>query len=297
LIGRFQNAAFRKHQPFTIQTEINMKKTITAVAQTLTLAGAICTFSAPDAFAQSTNSTNPNSDWNISLGALVVTTPEYPGSKNERTEVYPFGNVIYKDEFFFSSEPIEGASLRGLGAYLYKGHGVVLTASLAPDLDKRDSSDDILIRDLPDISPTVRAALAASYQGDWWKIAGAVTRDLSQEKKEGVRGGLDLTGIYHPTNDLILTAGPGVSYGNAQYMQTFYGINPAQSQESGLPTYTPSGGITNVHFNLGLIYRINATWNVGSFVSAARLNGDAENSPVVQSRNQTTGGIYFQHQM
>jgi outer membrane protein len=254
-------------------------------------------FGPPVAFAQSANNSTPGSDWNISLGALVLGSPDYPGSKNARTDVYPFGNVIYKDEFFFSSDSIPGASLRGLGAYLYKDHGVVLTASLAPDLDKRDASDDSRFRNMQNISPTVRAALAASYQGDWWKIAAAVTRDISQEKKEGVRGGVDLTGIYHIANNLTLTGGPGVSYGNAEYMQTFYGITAAQSHESGLPTYTANGGMNNVHFNLGLIYRLSATWTVGSFVSAARLNGDAGNSPVVEAKSQTTGGIYFQHQM
>lgn len=241
--------------------------------------------------------TADTSDWNTSIGALVLAAPAYPGAKNEHVNVYPFGDVIYKNEFFFRSDSIPGASIRGLGAYLFKQDGLEVTASLAPSFDEREASDNSRFRNLGNVSPTVRAALAASYQHDWWKISSAITRDLSEGKKEGVTGGVDFTGTYHYSHDLSFHAGPGFTYGNAEYMRTFYGISGAQSQASGLPVYNANGGVDNVHFTVGTNYHFGSNWNVGGFATESRLTGDAGNSPIVETRNQTAVGIYIARQL
>jgi MipA family protein len=226
------------------------------------------------------------------MGAIVVGTPQYPGSDKTETRVYPLVDSIYKDEFFFRSDQIPGTTIRGLGLYLYHQDGFDVTASLAPSLDEREKTENVTVQKLGDVAPTVRAAFAASYTQQWWSISSAITRDLSQHKREGVTGGIDLTGIYHVSPSLMLTAGPGFMYGNSEYMNTFFGVNANQSAQSGLPVFTASGGVVNSHFRVGGNYHFNSGWNVGLFASEARLAGDAGNSPVIESRNQFFIGTY-----
>ncbi len=253
----------------------------------------IYALSANPASAQTVN----DDTWNGSIGALVLAAPAYPGSNNEHGYIYPFGNIIYKNEWFFRTDSIPGASIRGLGAYLYKQDGWEVTASLAPSFEEREASEDARFRYLGDVGPTVRAALATSYQHDWWKISGAITRDLSSSKKEGVTGGMDFTATWHVSPSLSLHAGPGFMYGNDEYMRTFYGISSAQSQASGLPAYNASGGVSNVHVSAGANYHFNGKWDVGTFVTQSRLTGDAADSPVIETRNQTSVGVYLQRQL
>ena len=241
--------------------------------------------------------TTGDSNWNTSLGALVLAAPAYPGSNNEHLYLYPFGNVIYKNELFFRTDSIPGASIRGLGAYLYKQDGWELTASLAPSFDERKASDDARFRNLGDVAPTVRAALATSYQHDWWKITAAITRDLSAEKKEGVTGGMDFTAIYNYSPSLSFRAGPGFVYANDAYMRTFYGVSSAQSQASGLPVYSARSGVSNVHVSAGVNYHFSGKWDLGGFATQTRLTGDAANSPIIETRNQTSVGLYLQRQL
>lgn len=238
-----------------------------------------------------------SSDWNGSIGVLALGAPAYPGANNEHGYIYPFGNVIYKNEWFFRTDSIPGASIRGLGAYLYHQNGWELTLSLAPSLEEREASDDPRFHNLGDVGPTVRGAFAASYQHDWWKISTAITRDLSESKKEGVTGGMDFTATYNYSPSLSFRAGPGFTYANAEYMRTFYGVSNAQSQASGLPVYNADGGVSNVHIGAGVNYHFGGKWDLGTFVTQSRLTGDAANSPIIETRNQTNVGIYLQRQL
>lgn len=272
---------------------MHLKSSTSARLLAAILACGIYGVSAEPASAQSSG----DSDWYASIGALALAAPAYPGANNEHGYVYPFGNVIYKNSFFFRTDSIPGASIRGLGAYLYKQNGWELTASLAPSFDEREASDDARFRNLGDVGPTVRAALVASYQQDWWKITAAVTRDLSSSKKEGVTGGMDFMATYNYSPSLSFRAGPGFVVANDEYMRTFYGVSVAQSQASGLPVYNANGGVTNVHVSAGVNYHFEGKWDVGMFATQSRLTGDAADSPIIETRNQTTVGLYLQRQL
>jgi|GEM_PF-4025351 len=125
-----------------------------------TAARIIASIVACTVYALSSNpaSAQTKSDWDASIGALVLAAPAYPGSNNEHGYGYPFGSVSYNNEFFFRTDSIPGASIRGLGAYLYKQNDWELTASLAPSFEERKASDDVRFRNLGEVSPTVRRA-------------------------------------------------------------------------------------------------------------------------------------------
>jgi outer membrane protein len=234
-------------------------------------------------------------NWNITLGLVMVDGEKFPGSDKRKLHVYPLGEVVYKDTFFFKGDPIPGATIRGLGAYLFKNEHWAVTASLAPDFTERHEQDDIRLRGLGNVATTMRAALAASYSRDWWRISGAITQDLSSKKKEGVKGGFDFVATWHATERLTLDAGPGVTIANGENTRTFFGVTPLQSARSGYAVYDPSGGVQNIRFSVGMNYRIGRGWFAGAFASESKLQGDAANSPFIEKKQEFSFGTYIGH--
>jgi outer membrane protein len=149
------------------------------------------------------------------------------------------------------------------------------------------------LRGLGDVATTLRAALAASYSQDWWRISGAITQDLSSKKKEGAKGGFDFVATYHATEHITLEAGPGVTIANAENTRTFFGVTAQQSARSGYAVYDPAGGVQNVRFSVGMNYRIGSGWFAGAFASESKLEGDAARSPFVEKKQQFSVGTYI----
>jgi outer membrane protein len=237
----------------------------------------------------------PAGNWNVTLGLVTVDSEKFPGSDKRKLHIYPLGEIVYRDRFFFKGDPIPGATIRGLGAYLFKNEHWAITASLAPDFTERHEQDDVRLRGLGNVAVTMRAALAASYSRDWWRITGAVTQDLSKNKKEGVKGGFDFVGTWHATERLTLDAGPGVTIANGENTRTFFGVTSLQSARSGYAVYDPSGGVQNIRLSVGMNYRISRSWFAGAFASESKLHGDAANSPFVEKKQEFSIGTYIGH--
>lgn len=247
------------------------------------------TATAPAAVA-SMNRDVTDDGWRYSLGLGAFVTPRYPGASASRFQPAPLVGVSY-GRFFFGSVPDANVPF-GLGAYLYRGENVRVGVALSYDLvNPREASDDNHLRGLPDIDRTAHATLFASYNIEWLSVVGAVSQDVAG-KHEGTTASLDVLGKYSPIGKLTLTAGPGVTWGSAQYNQTFFGINAEDSARSGLPAYAPGSGVAAVRITAAANYLLNKHWNLGARVTASRLPGAVGNSPIVEKKTQTTYGAF-----
>ena len=273
------------------------RRTIYAIAATALQLATLTAAQADEGVPPTVTETEGRSagNWNVTLGLVMVDSEKYPGSSARQLHIYPLGEIVYRDTFFFKGDPIPGVTIRGLGAYLFKNEHWAITASLAPDFTQRHEQDDVRLRGLGNVATTMRAALAASYSRDWWRITGAVTQDLSKNKKEGVKGGFDFVATWHATERLTLSAGPGVTIANGENTRTFFGVTPLQSARSGYAVYDPSGGVQNIRLSVGMNYRISRSWFAGAFASESKLQGDAANSPFVEKKQEFSIGAYIGH--
>ncbi|CAG9228493.1 Outer membrane scaffolding protein for murein synthesis, MipA/OmpV family [Paraburkholderia tropica] len=247
------------------------------------------TVTAPAAVAATTPAA-ADDGWRYSLGFGVFETPRYPGSSASRFQPAPLVGVSY-GRFFFGSVPDANVPF-GLGAYLYRDENVRVGIALSYDLvNPRETSDDEHLHGLPDIDRTAHATLFASYNATWLSLSGAISQDIAG-KDEGTTASLDLLGKYSPVSKLTLTAGPGITWGSAQYNQTFFGINAEDSARSGLGEYSPGSGLAAVRFTAGASYAFNRNWNLGARVTVSRLPGVVGNSPIVEKTTQTTYGAF-----
>ena len=92
-----------------------------------------------------------------------------------------------------------------------------------------------------------------------------------------------------------LSASVSTEYGDAGYVQTWYGVSAAQSARSGFAPYTAKAGLTSAGLGLKWVRPINASssWYVG--VEGSRLLGDAADSPIVQKQTQLGAMTGYQY--
>jgi outer membrane protein len=228
--------------------------------------------------------------WNFGVGAGVVNTPRYPGSSAHKTRALPLLSASY-GRYFIGGLPGAGVPA-GLGINLVDRSDWKFGVGLGFDLgDPRKESDDVHLKGLGDVKGTPHGTVFGSYSQDWFKVRGNIVTDIGG-RHEGTQASLDVEGKYRLSPALALSAGPGITWSDKKYTQTFFGIDQTQSLNSGLAPYAAGAGLNLLRFSVGAEYAISRSWFVGARASLGTLRGDARNSPITESKSQNTFGLF-----
>lgn len=218
----------------------------------------------------------------IELGAGVQVRPDYPGAKNY--EVWPTGFVT-----------LHYLDLPGFGV-VKNARTVEQGWSFGPSFNlqsKRKTSDYPELFGLNDIDMTFELGAKVGYTFDWIRPWVAARYGLGGHS--GIVGETGLDFIFRPSEVFQWSVGPRASFANRDYMQTYFGITPAEAALSGtLAAYSPGGGFKGVGAELNARYEFAPQWAVRGEFIYERLIGDAADSPIVQqvgSANQYTAKL------
>ena len=211
----------------------------------------------------------------VAIGAGVGVAPKFPGSDDYRAHLAPALHLAYGPVFF-------GAG--GLGIVLHRAQGWRFGLNLLPGAGRKES-DDPHLTGLGDIDRTLRAGAFAVYSERGWLARVHVATDIAGNH-QGTIARADVFARLRGGEGLGFFAGPGITWGNREYMQTFFGVTPEQSARSGLPAFDAGAGVASARLSAGAIYRLNARWRMIGSYSVARLTGDAGASPITESRTQ-----------
>lgn len=256
------------------------------------LAFALTSFFSGLAMAQAEESVeaSPTDAWKFSVGAGVVTVPKYPGSDQYKVRALPILGASY-GRYFVGGLPGGGVPL-GVGALIVRDPAWSLGVGLGGGLDKaRKESDDSRLHGLGDIDQALRASVFGGYAQRGYALRGNVATDVSG-KGQGTLASLELEGRYALTSQVMLSAGPGLTWADRKYTQTFFGIDSAQSAASGRATYRAGSGLNSVRLSLGIEYAPAPRWKVGVRGSVGRLEGDAADSPITVDKKQNTVAVF-----
>ncbi|AXF11052.1 hypothetical protein CUJ91_24440 [Paraburkholderia graminis] len=249
--------------------------------RTFVLKAAACGF-AVAACAGAAHADEPQaaSDWKISVGPGLYVFPKYPGSSQIQVLPFPVQDISWKDRVFSQGPDV-------LGVNALAGENYHAGASLSFDFQSRKSSDDARLKGLPDVHVGPKLRLFADYT--WWAFTGsaAVYRDIAGTG-QGLTAMADLF-VSAPLGKLLLSAGPGVTWANATYTQTFFGVNAQESAASGLPQYATHSGLRDVHFNVNALYKFDAHWSANVAAVIGRLQKSAAGSPITERRLDLNG--------
>jgi outer membrane protein len=251
--------------------------------------GAASLLAASPAWAQEHPSGEGDS-WQFTLGAGAISGPKYPGSSRSETRAIPLLSASY-GRYFLGGAPGAGVPF-GIGARLVDTPDWKFGVVLGTDIRKpRQESDDARLTGLGDISATSHVGIFGSYAHDWYGVRANLLTDAGG-KHEGTTASVELDARYALTPALMLSAGPAFTWADRKHMQTFFGVDAAQSANSGLAQYAPRAGVDSLRFSIGADYRIDSHWFVGARVAAVSLRGDARNSPITASTSQNTFSIF-----
>lgn len=235
-------------------------------------------------------STPPGDGWNVVLGLGVISTPEYAGSDNQKVIPAPVV-VATHGRWFLGALPTSGVPF-GVGYDLVRTpqwrFGLAAGSGFAKP---REESDDARLAGLGDIDATAQVAAFGSFTEQWLTVRGAVTTDVGGNG-HGTFGLFEVEGKWPVAEGLTLSIAPGLSVADSRNLQTFYGIDSAQSARSGRAEYHPGAGLSAVRLAFGGDYRFTPQWGLGARVVFSKLRGDAADSPITQDTNQNTFSLF-----
>jgi MipA family protein len=233
---------------------------------------------------------------NYLVGAMALSQPEYEGSERRIIKLRPLW--AYQWGRFRLSTSRSAAAMNfasdpqgpGASALLVDGNRFRFGGALRFD-SGRQSGDSPRLIGLPDIERTLRGRVFVGYKlSDRWDVSANVSQDLLG-RQGGAVGSLDLG--YHKRlgDNIVWSAGLGMSFANRQNMQTYFGITPEQSATSKLPVFMASSGLRNVYVGTGFITSLTPRWILFGNAGASRLLGDAAASPLTGQQSSVSAGL------
>lgn len=215
------------------------------------------------------------------VGGALVAGRQYAGSREHRYALVPLLDYQWKSGWF-------AGTINGLGYDFSRrpdmNYGVRLTADLG-----RPENRSVALRGLGDIDVRPEAGAFFNYYVSPQLALTSSLRYGSGNDRKGMV--IDIGAAYSTMLSPQWRLGVGVvgTYANADYMQAYYGVTPAQSARSGYAITSASAGLRDVRANAALTYLLNPRVSVTTAVSASSLQGDAKDSPVIRQRSSVGG--------
>lgn len=225
------------------------------------------------------------SEWEGAIGPLLSNGPAYAGAAERKTRLMPgfylrYGNLSVTNASGFITRTNEEV-VRGLGLDLNPRQDLKLTLGLRFDGGRSDT-DSFALQGLGGIRATVRARLAARWLIDeHWRLSGALSVD-ALGRGGGYLGDMSLSREQRWSPSTTWIAGVAAAVAGDRYMQTYFGVTPAQAMRTGLAVYEPQSGVRDVTLFANLRSELNARWVLLSGVSSTRMLGPAADSPLTK---------------
>lgn len=237
-----------------------------------------------------TGNTGNTGGASASVGLMVASYPEYPGSRHRQSVIAPLLELRH-GRWFLGAVP-EATTPYGLGVDLLATPrlraGLALSSEIRP---LRRSSDDSRLSGLDDIDATQRAHLYATLRGRRSVAAANLATDVGGQAL-GTTMALSWQRVFEPARGLRLTLGPGLLWADGRRQRTVFGIDAEQSLASGLPTYRPGASIASMRLLASAAYQLDAHWQIGGRLSIERLRDGSADSPLVERRTQPFVALY-----
>lgn len=223
--------------------------------------------------------------WSYALGGGIYEHPKFPGADSGYAEPLPYFDIRYGEHLFFNA-------LQGLGVKTSGREDCWLSASIGPDLTRRSESDDPRLQGLGDVHYTGRLWLQAGASFRRYTASVTLGRDLFHEG-QGTIADFEFFAHHYPLDTLEIDDGVGLRWADGEYTRSFFGVDAGQSQQSGLPQYAAGSGIASLQAFLRAHYALSANWILVTNLAWNRLQGDAVLSPITESRDRFTVGVFL----
>jgi MipA family protein len=256
-----------------------------------------------DAHAQA--SEKSNSPWSVSLGASVVSVPEYEGASKRTTSLAPNGNITYKTRDY-GSISLGGRGL-GLSWTIVDQDAYSFGIGLSGDAGRTDKKDGSAfspgskrllgmgeIKQSFEFTAFGHVVLGVPLYLQISKGPSAGQPDANNFSIKGHGGThIELSSEipYEVSKSLSLSLSPTISWADTKFTQSYFGVTAAQAARTGFAEFKAKGGIRSVGIALGANYKIDSNWSATASASYSQLQGDAGRSPLTQKKGQAVAAV------
>ncbi len=219
--------------------------------------------------------------WQVEIGLGTQFGPAADGLARDRVQGGPAIDIRYKDIAFLSTG-------EGLGVNLFSFRHISVGAAISYDMGRSPHVDGEALNGLGTIHPAPELKLFATTV---LSKSFPLTIRVDIRKQLGASFGyVGDAGAYMPmpgsSAKFAWFLGPTVTFGDARYMNTYFGISHTQAASSQYAYYKAKGGFKSAGLGLTAIYF--ATPHIILNMNAAyqRLLGSAADSPITQTRDE-----------
>lgn len=213
----------------------------------------------------------PEGSTDINLGIAALIAPSYEGSDKQKFYLLPFASVVWSNGVFLAPGEI---GLR-LPSPQHLQYGPLLSYELQPNSTDRNASSSLVLTPGAYFNYRLDHRLGFRSRLDY----GAGTQH------QGIRLNLASWFSMPLAPHQNLSAEVGLTLANKNYMQSYFGISPEQTLNSGLPTYAATAGIKNTYLQVGWNMELSPKYDFSTRLSINRLWGSAASSPLTTKTN------------
>jgi len=219
-----------------------------------------------------------SSDDHITIGGGGMYRPVYMGAKKYEFQPLPAidikrGHLFVNFQNGIGVAPVDNATVTA-------GVGVVLL------------TDNYERKDVPNRFNKINMGAGARGFVSVRQFGLEATVGLTQifaGSTKGVIADFSLSRPIMVNERLFLTPSVGTRWANAKHNDRFYGVNPLQSQASGLRQFRPGSGFLDAQVELGLQYQLTDHVGFGAVGGVTTLLGNVKDSPIVRKKTAPFG--------
>jgi outer membrane scaffolding protein for murein synthesis (MipA/OmpV family) len=153
----------------------------------------------------------------------------------------------------------------------------------------RDADDFEELAGLETIDPSLELGGRVKYAAPSYELFASLRYGAVGHSSFVSEVGGDL--IYRPTDNIRLSAGPRVLWGDDTYANTYFGVSEAEALTSAFEEFEAGSGMISAGAELEAIYEVSDNWQVVGTISYDKLRGDAADSPITESDEQISTQI------
>ncbi len=223
--------------------------------------------------------------WSVTVGAAIVASPVWQGSRNTALSLLPDLRIRYKDELFASIP--EGI---GWNAIRAEGWTAGPIGRIRFGRNERRGGSPFLIAGGSD------ALVGLGNIGAAFEVGGFVEKRFGPfrgraELRRGLGGHdgwiADVSANYrHNLGRTNIVIGPRATFAGAGFLNRYFGIDEEQSRRSGLARYAASGGLVSYGIGTTVLRPLTRRSAVTVFTGFEVLSDKVSRSPLLRDRGQ-----------
>jgi len=152
---------------------------------------------------------------------------------------------------------------------------------------ERDDVDNDRVDAMEDVDAAVELGAFLSYNLPNWVFSVTAAQDVA-DAHDGYVVDLGVGYRFKLQEQTMMTVFAQTTYANEDYMDTYFGIDAADSARSGLQTFSADSEWKDVGVGVLVNHSFESKWGLMGVAKYTKLLGDASDSPIVDDEGDDT---------